>query len=142
MRDIATRFLSADPEDDAIANFAADMDQQLVNQGELFNKPEPNIKALKGLAIKLANKYLQDMKRAGMDDDYKDEVRKSPEDMKAFKDIKGKEIEKGKLSKQYKRKYKEEEQFEAWALAQTEALDVVLEDETITKSNYEDPFKC
>ena len=118
------------------------MDQQLVNQGELFNKPEPNIKALKGLAIKLANKYLQDMKRAGMDDDYKDEVRKSPEDMKAFKDIKGKEIEKGKLSKQYKRKYKEEEQFEAWALAQTEALDVVLEDETITKSNYEDPFKC
>ena len=142
MRDIATRFLSANPEDDAIANFAADMDQQLVNQGELFNKPEPNIKALKGLAIKLANKYLQDMKRAGMDDDYKDEVRKSPEDMKAFKDIKGKEIEKGKLSKQYKRKYKEEEQFEAWALAQTEALDVVLEDETITKSNYEDPFKC
>ena len=82
------------------------------------------------------------MKKIAADDDYKDEVRKSPEDIKAFKNIKGKDIEKGKLATQYKRKYKDEsEQFEAWALAQTEALNVVLEDENITKSEYHDPFK-
>lgn len=142
MRDIATRFLSTNPDDDAVANFAADMDTQLVSQGELFYKPDPEIKQLKGTAIKLANKYLQDMKRIAQDDDYKDEVRKAPEDMKAFKNIKGQDIAKGKLSKQYKRKYKDEsKQFEAWALAQTEALNVVLEDEDFTKSEYQDPFK-
>ena len=142
MRDIATRFLSLNPEDDAVANFAADMDNQLVSQGELFYKPDPEIKQLKGTAIKLANKYLQDMKRIAQDDDYKEEVRKAPEDMKAFKNIKGQDIKKGKLSKQYKRKYKDEsQQFEAWALAQTEALHVVLEDEDFTKSEYQDPFK-
>jgi hypothetical protein len=142
MRDIAGRFLSANPEDDAIANFASDMEQQLSMSGELFAKPNPQMKALKGTAIKLANKYLTDMKKIAADDDYKDEVRKSPEDIKAFKNIKGKDIEKGKLATQYKRKYKDEsEQFEAWALAQTEALNVVLEDENITKSEYHDPFK-
>lgn len=142
MRDIAGRFLSANREDDAIANFASDMEQQLSMSGELFAKPNPQMKALKGTAIKLANKYLTDMKKIAADDDYKDEVRKSPEDIKAFKNIKGKDIEKGKLATQYKRKYKNEsEQFEAWALAQTEALNVVLEDENITKSEYHDPFK-
>ncbi len=142
MRDIATRFLSLNPEDDAVANFAADMDNQLVSQGELFYKPDPEIKQLKGTAIKRANKYLHDMKRTAQDDDYKPEVRKAPEDMKAFKNIKGQDIKKGKLSKQYKRKYKDEsQQFEAWALAQTEALHVVLEDEGFTKSEYQDPFK-
>ena len=63
-------------------------------------------------------------------------------DFGSFKNIKGQDIAKGKLSKQYKRKYKDEsKQFEAWALAQTEALNVVLEDEDFTKSEYQDPFK-
>lgn len=141
MRDIAGRFLSANPEDDAVANFASDMEQQLSMSGELFSKPNPEIKALKGTAIQLANKYLQDMKRIKQDDAYKDEVRKSPEDIKAYKDIKGQEIGKGKLAKAYKRKYKDEsEQFEAWIDAHTSALDFLLEDEQIEPSQYQDAF--
>jgi len=141
MRDIAGRFLSANPEDDAISNFASDMEQQLSMSGELFAQPNPEMKALKGTAIKLANKYLTDMKRIKSDDAYKDEVRKSPEDIKAYKDIKGQEIGKGKLAKAYKRKYKDEsEQFEAWARAQTEAIEIMLESETIEASTYQDAF--
>jgi len=141
MRDIAGRFLSANPEDDAVANFASDMEQQLSMSGELFAKPNPEMKELKGTAIKLANKYLQDMKQIKSDDAYKDEVRKSPEDIKAYKDIKGQEIGKGKLAKAYKRKYKDEsEQFEAWINAHTSALDFLLEDESIEPSQYQDAF--
>jgi len=141
MRDIAGRFLSANPEDDAVSNFASDMEQQLSMSGELFAQPNPEMKALKGTAIKLANKYLSDMKRIKSDDAYKDEVRKSPEDIKAYKDIKGQEIGKGKLAKAYKRKYKDEsEQFEAWARAQTEAIEIMLESETIEASTYQDAF--
>lgn len=141
MRDIATRFLSSDAEDDAVANFASDMDQEISNAGELFNKPNPQMKQLKSTAIKLANMYLQDMKRIKADDGYKDEVRKSPEDIKAFKNIKGQDVAKGKLAKQYKRKYKDEsEQFEAWINAHTAALDFILEDEQIEKSEYQDAF--
>ena len=141
LRDIATRFLSANPEDDAIVNFASDMESQISQAGELFAKPDPETKRLKGTAIKLANKYLTDMKRIKQDDAYKDEVRKSPEDIKAYKDIKGQEVGKGKLAKQYKRKYKDEsEQFEAWAVAQTEMLTSTLEEEGIKQTEYQDAF--
>ena len=105
MRDIATRFLSAEQQDDEVANFASDMETKLAAAGELFNKEDPNMKTLKGVAMQLANRYLQDMKKIQQDPEYKDEVRKSPEDVKAFKNIKGKDIEKGKLTKQYKRFY-------------------------------------
>lgn len=116
LRDIATRFLSANPEDDAVVNFASDVETQIAQSGELFAKPDADLKRLKGIAIKLANKYLQDMKRIKTDDAYKDEVRKSPEDVKAFKNIKGQDVEKGKLAKYYKRKYKGEgiEELENW----------------------------
>ena len=141
LRDIATRFISADPQDDSIVNFASDMESQISQAGELFAKPDPETKRLKGTAIKLANKYLQDMKRIKQDDAYKDEVRKSPEDIKAFKNIKGQDVAKGKLAKQYKRKYKDEsEQFEAWAIAQTEMLESTLDEEDIKQSEYQDAF--
>ena len=142
MRDIATRFLSPETNDDAIVNFASDMDQELSKSGELFSKPNPEIKKLKSTAIKLANKYLQDMKKMQADDEYADEVRKSPEDVKAFKNIKGQSIDKGKLTKQYKRKYKDEsEQFEAWVDSQLDGLGVQIEEDDIVASEYEDAFK-
>jgi len=141
LRDIATRFLSSDQEDDALVNFASDMEAQISQSQELFAKPDPETKRLKGTAIKLANKYLQDMKKIKQDDAYKDQVRKSPEDIKAFKNIKGQEIDKGKLAKQYKRKYKDEsEQFEAWATAQTEMLESTLDQDNIEPSEYQDAF--
>lgn len=141
MRDIATRFLSANPEDDAVANFASDMEQKLSDAGELFTKKDPDLKTLKGVAMQLANRYLQDMKKMQTSNDYKDEVRKSPEDVKAFKNIKGKDIDKGKLQKQYKRKYKDEsEHFEAWADSRVAEMDVVLETDQPVKSKYEDPY--
>lgn len=141
LRDIASRFLSGDSEDDAVANFASDMEQQISMSGELFSKPSPELKKLKGTAIKLANRYLQDMKKIKSDDDYKNEVRKSPEDIKAYKDIKGKNIQKGKLGREYLRKYKDEsEQFEAWVMSQTDAMNMILEDEKIIQSQYQDPY--
>ena len=141
MRDIATRFLSDDPEDDAVANFASDMEQKLSDAGELFTKKDPDLKTLKGVAMQLANRYLQDMKKMQTSDEYKDQVRKSPEDVKAFKNIKGKDIQKGKLQKQYKRKYKDEsEHFEAWADSRVAEMDVVLETDEPVKSKYEDPY--
>ena len=142
LRDIATRFLSADPEDDAIVNFASDMESQISQAGELFAKPSQEIKQLKGTAIKLANKYLTDMKRIKQDDAYKDEVRKSPEEVKAYKDIKGQEVGKGKLAKFYKRKYKDEsEQFEAWTDSIIQGLDIVMDDEQVEASEYQDAFQ-
>ena len=141
MRDIASRFLSANPEDDAVANFASDMEQQLSMSGELFSKPNPEMKRLKGTAIQLANMYLQDMKKIKTDDDYADQVRKSPEDIKAFKNIKGQEIGKGKLATQYKRKYKDEsEQFEAWIDARVSEMEINLDDEEVKRSQYANPF--
>jgi len=143
MRDIAGRFLSANPEDDAVSNFASDMEQQLSMSGELFSKPNPEMKALRGTAIKLANKYLTDMKRIKSDDAYKDEVRKSPEDIKAYKDIKGQEIGKGKLATQYKRKYKgETAELEQWMDARiAEMFDSLEADHDIQESDYQDAFK-
>ena len=142
MRDIAGRFLSNNPEDDAISNFASDMEQQLSMSGELFAKPNPEMKALKGTAIKLANMYLTDMKKIKTDDAYKDQVRKNPEDIKAFKDIKGKEIDKGKLAKQYKRKYKgETAQLEAWMDGRIAEMMNDLDPDDIEASEYQDAFE-
>ena len=142
MRDIAGRFLSNNPEDDAISNFASDMEQQLSMSGELFAKPNPEMKALKGTAIKLANMYLTDMKKIKTDDAYKDQVRKNPEDIKAFKDIKGKEIDKGKLAKQYKRKYKgETSQLEAWMDGRIAEMMNDLDPDDIEASEYQDAFE-
>jgi hypothetical protein len=142
LRDIATRFLSSEPQDDSIVNFASDMESQLSASGELFAKPNPEIKALKGTAIKLANKYLQDMKRIKTDDKFKDEVRKSPEDIKAYKDIKGKTVDKGKLGKFYKRKYQSETaDLEHWMDAQIAEMDNVLDPVDYDQSNYQDAFK-
>ena len=142
MRDIAGRFLSTNPEDDAISNFASDMEQQLSMSGELFAKPNPEMKALKGTAIKLANMYLTDMKKIKTDDAYKDQVRKNPEDIKAFKDIKGKEIDKGKLAKQYKRIYKgETAQLEAWMDGRIAEMMNDLDPDDIEASEYQDAFE-
>jgi len=81
------------------------------------------------------------MKRIKTDDSYKDEVRKSPEDVKAYKDIKGKEIQKGKLGREYLRKYKNEsEQFEAWINSQIDGLNILIEDDDIDVSEYHDAF--
>ena len=142
MRDIAGRFLSANPEDDAISNFASDMEQQLSMSGELFAKPNPELKALRGTAIKLANKYLTDMKKLKTDDAYKDEVRKSPEDIKAYKDIKGQEIGKGKLAKAYKRKYKgETAELESWMDAKIAEMENELDPDDIEASEHQDAFE-
>ena len=115
----------------------------LGEQDDWFDKisVNKNMKTLKGVAMQLANRYLQDMKKIQQDPEYKDEVRKSPEDVKAFKNIKGKDIEKGKLTKQYKRKYKDESsQFEAWLDTKVAEMEIALESDEIVKSEYQDPY--
>ena len=75
------------------------------------------------------------------DDKYKDEVRKSPEDIKAYKDIKGKTVDKGKLGKFYKRKYQgETADLEHWMDAQIAEMDNVIDPVDYEQSDYQDAF--
>ena len=65
----------------------------------------------KKIAIQLAKRYIDDYKKMQSDPEYKDEVRKDPQDVNKFKNIKGKEY--GDKSKEYGAK--EEVAFESWA---------------------------
>ena len=65
----------------------------------------------KKIAIQLAKRYIDDYKKMQSDPEYKDEVRKDPQDINKFKNIKGKEY--GDKSKEYGAK--EEVAFESWA---------------------------
>ena len=111
LRDIATRFVPQDDEAMRLNNFAADMDSEIQQQGELFVTPPKNYPQLKKTAIMLVKKYLEDLKQIKADDGYKDVVRQDP---KNFKNIKGQSIKKD-MSKLYKRKYQEDDKFEGWA---------------------------
>jgi len=111
LRDIATRFVPENDEAMRLNNFAADMDSEIQQQGELFQTPLENYPQLKKTAIMLVKKYLEDLKQIKADESYKDVVRQDP---KNFKNIKGKVVKKD-MGKYYKKKYKEEDAFKGWA---------------------------
>ena len=80
MSDIASRMIGDGA--DAVANFASDMSINLGDEGSSFGtKITPEYKRDKQLAMQLAKRYLDDIKRMATDDEYADTVRKDPKDV-------------------------------------------------------------
>jgi hypothetical protein len=131
LRDIATRYLPQDDEAMRLNNFAADMDSEIQQQGELFVTPPKGYGELKKTAIQLVKKYIDDLKKMKADPKYKDQVRIDPQELKKYKNIKGQEV--GKKDLGYKKKYKGEDSFEKWA------NNVVKEYDTTTEGTWKAP---
>ena len=117
LRDIATRALFANPEDERVANFASDMAVEIESQGELFNRPSPDFAKQKKIAVDLARRYVADIKKIQSDPSAYDSLRKDPAEVTGgYKDIKGKEIKNKDLG--YKKDKKDklaQSEFESWA---------------------------
>ena len=112
LSDIASRLISTPKgEEDRVANFASRVADGLEQEGQTSFKPGPDYMSNKKIAIQLAKRYIDDYKKMQSDPEYKDEVRKDPQDINKFKNIKGKEY--GDKSKEYGAK--EEVAFESWA---------------------------
>jgi hypothetical protein len=80
MSDIATRIIGSNS--DAVANFASDMMINVGEEGETFGtRMTPEYKRDKQLAMMLAKKYINDIKRIATDSDYANEVRKDPSEV-------------------------------------------------------------
>ena len=131
LRDIATRYLPQDDEAMRLNNFAADMDSEIQQQGELFVSPPKGYPELKKTAIQLVKRYIDDLKKMKADPEYKDAVRIDPQELKKYKNIKGQEV--GKKDLGYKKKYKGEDTFEKWA------NNVVKEYDTTTEGTWKAP---
>jgi len=116
LSDIASRLISKSDEDDRVANFASRVADEMDQEKSAAFKPTPNYIKNKKIAIQLAKRYMDDYKKMNSDPAYKDEVRKDPQDIKKFKNIKGKEY--GDKSKEYRPK--EEVAFESWVDEVTE----------------------
>jgi len=77
LSDIASRAIGNDV--DAVANFASEMALQIGDEGASFGtKITPEYKKDKGLAMLLAKKYIDDMKKMAGDPAYAAQVRKDP----------------------------------------------------------------
>ena len=113
LSDIASRLISKDPQDDRVANFASRVADGIDQEGSTSFKPGPDYNSNKKIAVQLAKRYIDDYKKMQSDPAYKDEVRKDPQEIKKFKNIKGKEY--GDKGKEYKAPSKEEVAFESWA---------------------------
>jgi len=112
LSDIASRLISTPKgEEDRVANFASRVADGLEQEGQTSFKPGPDYNSNKKIAIQLAKRYIDDYKKMQSNPEYKDEVRKDPQDVNKFKNIKGKEY--GDKSKEYGAK--EEVAFESWA---------------------------
>ena len=80
MSDIASRMIGDGA--DAVANFASDMSINIGDEGSSFGtKITPEYKRDKQLAMQLAKRYLDDIKRMATDDEYAATVRKDPKDV-------------------------------------------------------------
>ena len=94
--DIASRMIPQDADDDKIANFASDMGAKLERE-DVFMAKDPAYQKAKQTAFALAGKYMSDIKNKD-----KDEIRKDPQEIKKFKNIKGQEY--GDKTKEYGKK--------------------------------------
>jgi hypothetical protein len=82
LSDIASRMLTADNNDERVANFASRVADGLEREGELFNDPDSDWPKNKSIAVQLARRYIDDYKKMQSDPAYADEVRM---DANAFK---------------------------------------------------------
>jgi hypothetical protein len=110
LSDIASRLISKDDNDDRVANFASRVADEMSQEKEPSFKATPDYMKNKKIAIQLAKRYMDDYRKMQKDPEFKDEVRKDPQEIKKFKNIKGKEY--GDKSKEYRPK--EEVAFESW----------------------------
>jgi len=109
LSDIASRLISTPKgEEDRVANFASRVADGIEQEGSAMFKPGPDYNSNKKIAVQLAKRYLDDYKKMQSNPEYKDEVRKDPQDINKFKNIKG-------LDYDNKGKAKEETAFESWA---------------------------
>jgi hypothetical protein len=80
MSDIASRMIGDGA--DAVANFASEMSINIGDEGSSFGtKITPEYKRDKQLAMMLAKKYLDDIKKMATDEEYAATVRKDPKDV-------------------------------------------------------------
>ena len=75
LSDIASRMLTADSNDERVANFASRVADGLEREGELFNDPDSDWPKNKSIAVQLARRYIEDYKKMQKDPAYADEVR-------------------------------------------------------------------
>ena len=88
MSDIASRIIGN--EADAVANFASEMSINIGDEGASFGtKITPEYKRDKQLAMLLAKKYLDDLKRIATDPAFAASVRKDPKDVYGAKKVRG-----------------------------------------------------
>ena len=99
--DIAARMLTKTSEQDRVANFAANVANDIAQEGEPFFKPDKNYIRDKKVAFQLAKRYLDDYKKMKADPEYTSQVRMDPNEYEPKKDRKG--------------QAKEETAFEGWA---------------------------
>jgi hypothetical protein len=125
LSDIASRLISKDDNDDRVANFASRVADEMSQEKEPSFKATPDYMKNKKIAIQLAKRYMDDYRKMQKDPEFKDEVRKDPQEIKKFKNIKGKEY--GDKSKEYRPK--EEVAFESWADEVTEYVKEPKDDE-------------
>ena len=137
LSDIGSRMLSNGDNDDHIANFASSMSDQIGNEDAPFWKPTVDYVKNKKIAIQLAKRYLDDYNKLSRDPEYKNEVRKDPQDFKKFKNIKGKEY--GDKSKEYAKQESPEAQFESWATNIVEGTDqpMIIDGKEVDESTIE-----
>jgi hypothetical protein len=137
LSDIGSRMLSNGDNEDHIANFASSMSDQIGNEDAPFWKPTVDYVKNKKIAIQLAKRYLDDYNKLSRDPEYKNEVRKDPQDFKKFKNIKGKEY--GDKSKEYAKQESPEAQFESWATNIVEGTDqpMIIDGKEVDESTIE-----
>ena len=99
--DIAARMLTKTSEQDRVANFAANVANDIAQEGEPFFTPHKNYIRDKKVAFQLAKRYLDDYKKIKAEPDYATQVRMDPATYEPKKDRKG--------------QAKEEVAFEGWA---------------------------
>ena len=90
LSDIASRLISTPKgEEDRVANFASRVADGIEQEGSAMFKPGPDYNSNKKIAVQLAKRYLDDYKKMQSDPAYADEVRKDPQEVNKFKNIKG-----------------------------------------------------
>ena len=139
LSDIASRLISKDPQDDRVANFASRVADGIDQEGSNSFKPGPDYNSNKKIAVQLAKRYMDDYKKMQSDPSYKDEVRKDPQEINKFKNIKGQSY--GDKGKEYKAPSKEEVAFESWADQTANEYATEPKDPEIEKKDKENATK-
>ena len=139
LSDIASRLISKDPQDDRVANFASRVADGIDQEGSNSFKPGPDYNSNKKIAVQLAKRYMDDYKKMQSDPSYKDEVRKDPQEINKFKNIKGQSY--GDKGKEYKAPSKEAVAFESWAEQTANEYATEPKDPEIEKKDKENATK-